>query len=256
MNVVTKGCGILLAAFTTLAVLPGCKEKELQATGSAGSAAKAKAASERVFRHHSETVLYADKEGNGASLCTENEDGKMVWADEALTGDEIVLFVDVDTGKPDEKKAIRLFANGKEEEMDFVRVLYFGKEYWTLPIFITNQKDASSIPAVIEEDSYNYSSTDLVNAKTTKITAGTFVAWVENIDVDGMAFVKILTYDWNTPYGKEGYVKKDVISRDSHDVLRAQVAQAMLRMKDLKPFVRETVMDAMLAKFEADDRDR
>ena len=42
---------------------------------------------------------------------------------------------------------------------------YFDEDYWTRIIFVANGN-----PCIVLEDTYLYSSTDLVNAKTTKVT--------------------------------------------------------------------------------------
>ena len=235
-------------ALLAAALLAGCKEKQAPAAGAKSDAgatlSAASAPAKRQLRR--QVSLYSDKDGNNTPLYAEDKDGKMVWADEILAGEYIYAYESTDRTGLEEKTAVRRLANGKEETMDFVHVhdYYTDVDYWTRPIFITRLSDMNR--AVVTADSYIYSSTDLVNAKTTKVAAGTFVAQLRSEEVDGIPFELIYYYDWNTPYGKEGYIKSDALSTDyADDILPAQVAQALLRAKDVKPFVRDGVMEAM-----------
>ena len=240
-------CAALSAALLALCVFTGCKEKDTAAQSTAAAAGSAEQPVRRTKTR--QIALYSDKDGNNTPLYIEDKDGKMVWADEIFAGEYIYAYENPEgNGGLEEKNAVRRQSNGKEEAMDFVHVYddYTDKDYWTRPIFITHFSDMSR--AVVTTDSYIYSSTDLVNAKTTKVTAGTFVARLRSEEIDGIPFEKIYYYDWNTPYGKEGYIKQDAVSTDyAGDVMPAQVAQALLRAKDVKPFVREGVIEAMEA---------
>ena len=238
---------LLLTALALLA-LAGCKEKARTDGGAEqGAEASAKGNGDKSILYSFHTVLYRDDEGNGTPLYAENDEGKMVWADEAIAGDAISVYYLKKDGSeiPETKKAIRRLYNGKEEEMEFVHVRYFDEDYWTRPIFVANGS-----PRVVLEDTYLYSSTDLVNAKTAKVAKDTFIACSEVTGIDGIAFCKVYCYDWNTPWGKEGYIKKDALSTSTRELLEVQTRQAMERMgSDLKPFVRDEIpriLDAYL----------
>ena len=231
-------CALMVIAATAL----GCKEKQAspqQATQASESAAKPV---ERTTRY--EVVLYCDKDGNNTPLYVEDKDGKMVWADEAIPGDAIYAYESAeDSERLEEKNAVRRLSNGKEEAMDFVHVRYYDKDYWTRPIFITGKRHLRG--AAVTADTYIYSTTDLVNAKTTKVEKGTFVAFDTSEEIDGIQFAHIFFYDWNTPYGKLGYIKLDALATSELDVKDAQTERAFAHTKDLKPFVRDEVISIL-----------
>ena len=241
----------ITTALLALFAFAGCKEKAQTTNGASGTEASAKGNADKSILYSFHTVLYRDDEGNGTPLYAENDEGKMVWADEAFAGDAISVYYLKKDGSeiPETKKAIRRLYNGKEEEMEFVHVRYhvryFDEDYWTRPIFVANGS-----PRVVLEDTYLYSSTDLVNAKTTKIAKDTFVALDENMSIDGIDFCKVYCYDWNAPWGKEGYIKQGALSTSTRELFEVQTRQAMERMgSDLKPFVRDEIpriLDAYL----------
>lgn len=223
------------------AMLCSCKEKSPAAAIGNQNADNAGTTLSRERSFRDQVVLYCDKDGNNTPLYTEDKDGKMVWADEAIPGDIISAYVSLENSKTLEvKNAVRKLASGKEESFDFVHVRYYDKDYWTRPIFITGSFDFLH-GSVITSDSYIYSSTDLVNAKTTKVEKGSFVARCGTETIDGINFIHIYYYDWNTPYGKEGYVKEESCSSEELVLRAAQVERAFSYAKDLKPFVREDV---------------
>ncbi|MBR0494680.1 MAG: SLAP domain-containing protein [Treponema sp.] len=238
---VIASCVLVLLAGV---MIPSCKEKAPAAASGNPTADNAgtTVSKERTLRN--EIVLYFDKDGNNTPLYAENKEGKMVWADEAIPGDEIEVYESLENAsEPEVKNAIRSYTGGKEESMDFVHVRYYGKDYWTRPIFITghSKKNWHLTGMVITEDTYIYSSTDLVNAKTKKVEKGTFVAKYDSETIDGIKFFQIYYYDWSTPYGKEGYVKAETCSDSDIALQAAQVERAFSNTKDLKPFVREDV---------------
>lgn len=235
-TLVTCAAGALFAA-----LFSGCKEKQT-AVSVAPKAVEARAPLAKATKQTA-VALYTDKDGAGTPLYKENEEGKMLWFDEALYGDTITLYCL--NNEPVQKNAIRRLYNGTEEAMDFVQVSYYGTDCWTRPQFITSQKNV--IPAVATSDTYIYSSTDLVNAKTTKITAGTIFAVGDAITVDEIRFSQVFYYDWNTPFGKEGYVKTEAISANGSDVTATQTLAALARTKDLKPQVRKAVYEKLSA---------
>ena len=188
-------------------------------------------------------ALYRDKEGNGAPLYVENKDGIMVYADSAICGDYIDVYLD-DFSSPETVKAVRLLSKGKDEERDFVHVRYYEDDFWTLPAFISAHGNADKA-AVISEDTFIYSSRDLVNAKTKKIEASYFVSVVDTTNIDNIKFAHVYYYDWNTLFGKEGFVKYSALSTAGSYVASAQVGLALNRTKDLKPYVESEVKHAL-----------
>lgn len=238
---VIASCVLVLLAGV---MIPSCKEKAPAAASGNPTADNAGTTVSKERTLYKAVALYYDKDGNNTPLYAEDKDGKMVWADEAIPGDEIEVYGSLDNVSEFEvKNAIRSYSGGKEESMDFVHVRYYGKDYWTRPIFISRHgtKEHYMNGSVITEDTYIYSSTDLVNAKTKKVEKGTFVADYDTKIVDGITFSHIYYYDWNTPYGKEGYVKEETCSREEMVLRAAQVERAFSNTKDLKPFVREDV---------------
>lgn len=233
---VIASCVLVLLAGTALSA---CKEKAPAAASSSQSADNAVTPLSRERTLRRGVAIYSDKDGNNTPLYAEDKDGKMAWADEAVPGSEIFAYESLESSADLEVKNAVRKSGEKEEAMDFVHVRYFGKDYWTRPIFITGVPNLDG--AVIKEDTYIYSSTDLVNAKTTKVEKGTFVASQGKTSIDGINFYHVYFYSWNTPYGKEGYVKEDSCSDYYVDVYAAQVERAFSFAKDLKPYVRDEV---------------
>ncbi len=115
----------------------------------------------------SSVILY-----DGTPLYLENDEGKMVYADEALLGDTIRIYMEKNT--IEQKEAIRLLSSGKEENFNFVHVSYYNKDYWTRDIFITN--DAAVTPGLITTTTLIYNSADGTSATTKKVEEGDIVA--------------------------------------------------------------------------------
>ena len=84
-----------------------------------------------------------------------------------------------------------------------------------------------------------------MNAKTTKIEASYFVSVVDTTNIDNIKFAHVYYYDWNTLFGKEGFVKYSALSTAGSDVVSAQVGLALNRSKDLKPYVESEVKHAL-----------
>ncbi|MBQ9622516.1 MAG: hypothetical protein IJR39_04155, partial [Treponema sp.] len=188
---VIASCVLVLLAGV---MIPSCKEKAPAAASGNPTADNAGTTVSKERTLYKAVALYYDKDGNNTPLYAEDKDGKMVWADEAIPGDEIEVYGSLDNVSEFEvKNAIRSYSGGKEESMDFVHVRYYGKDYWTRPIFISRHgtKEHYMNGMVITEDTYIYSSTDLVNAKTKKVEKGTFVAKYDSETIDGIKFFQI-----------------------------------------------------------------
>ncbi len=184
-------------------------------------------------------VLY-----DGTPFYSENADGKMVYADEAPLGETIRIYVK--NNSIEQKEAIRLLSSGKEETFNFVHVAYFDKDYWTRDIFITN--DAALTAGCITAQALTYSSPDGSSATSKKIEAGTLVAVNESsktrdTDLD-IEFVEI-TYYSGAAFGKRIYVKSDLVSTNSADIVALQTIAKMKSNENLNPDVKTQLIDSL-----------
>lgn len=164
----------------------------------------------------SSVILY-----DGTPLYLENDEGKMVYADEALLGDTIRIYMDKNT--IEQKEAIRLLSSGKEENFNFIHVSYYNKDYWTRDIFITN--DAAVTPGLITTTTLIYNSADGTSATTKKVEEGDIVAVNESsktkdADLD-IEFVEITYYN-GAAFGKTVWVKSEAVSSNAADILALQ----------------------------------
>lgn len=169
----------------------------------------------------SSVILY-----DGTPLYLENDEGKMVYADEALLGDTIRVYMDKNT--IEQKEAIRLLSSGKEENFNFVHVSYYNKDYWTRDIFITN--DAAVTPGLITTTTLIYNSADGTSATTKKVEEGDIVAVNESsktkdADLD-IEFVEITYYN-GAAFGKTVWVKSEAVSSNAADILALQTLKKL-----------------------------
>lgn len=169
----------------------------------------------------SSVILY-----DGTPLYLENDEGKMVYADEALLGDTIRIYMDKNT--IEQKEAIRLLSSGKEENFNFVHVSYYNKDYWTRDIFITN--DAAVTPGLITTTTLIYNSADGTSATTKKVEEGDIVAVNESsktkdADLD-IEFVEITYYN-GAAFGKTVWVKSEAVSSNAADILALQTLKKL-----------------------------
>lgn len=169
----------------------------------------------------SSVILY-----DGTPLYLENDEGKMVYADEALLGDTIRIYMDKNT--IEQKEAIRLLSSGKEENFNFIHVSYYNKDYWTRDIFITN--DAAVTPGLITTTTLIYNSADGTSATTKKVEEGNIVAVNESsktkdADLD-IEFVEITYYN-GAAFGKTVWVKSEAVSSNAADILALQTLKKL-----------------------------
>lgn len=239
---VIVSCMLILMAAT---MLSGCKKKAGEKVVTESSDADGSDSTSTKKRTlHSQIVLYGDNEGNNTPLYTEDSNGKMIFANEAIPGDIIDVYESLESSSEFEiKNAARPLFNGREEMLDFVHVRYYDKEYWTLPVYVTNQENLKG--AVVAEDTFIYSTTDLESAKTFEVEKGTFVASGRYTTADGVYYAHVFYYDWTTPYGKEGYIKKDVLKDMKKDVVAAQVERKIAQTENLDSFVRDEVNELL-----------
>lgn len=150
----------------------------------------------------------------------------MVYADEALLGDTIRIYMDKNT--IEQKEAIRLLSSGKEESFNFIHVSYYNKDYWTRDIFITN--DAAVTPGLITTTTLIYNSADGTSATTKKVEEGDIVAVNESsktkdADLD-IEFVEITYYN-GAAFGKTVWVKSEAVSSNAADILALQTLKKL-----------------------------
>ena len=169
----------------------------------------------------SSVILY-----DGTPLYLENDEGKMVYADEALLGDTIRIYMDKNT--IEQKEAIRLLSSGKEENFNFIHVSYYNIDYWTRDIFITN--DASVTPALITATTIIYNSADGTAATSKKLEEGSIVAVNEaskttdsDLDID---FVEVTCYN-AAAFGNKVWVKSEAVSSNKADILALQTLKKL-----------------------------
>ena len=184
-------------------------------------------------------VLY-----DGTPFYVENADGKMVYADEAPSGETIRIFLK--SNEIEQKEAIRLLSSGKEETFNFVHVSYYDTDYWTRDIFITN--DSAVTPGVITTQAITYSAADSSSATTKKLEQGTIIAVnqaskIKDTDLD-IEFVEITYYN-GAAFGKKIYVKSDYVSANAADILALHTIARINSIENLNPDVREKLIEAL-----------
>ncbi len=188
----------ILVAFFAIAALSSlffsCKEK------SAGGSKNAKKQNVSLSR-----IIYS-----GWDLYEEREDGKMYAVKEAELGDEVQIYLNSD-GSVEQKNAIRHLQSGKEEPLDFVRVVYDEKDYWTRDIFLAGPNIA--FVGVLLENALAYSAPNGGSVTGTQLKEGSFVAMESDLPEEGEEFVKVVIYN-GKPFGKEIYIRKDSIAFD------------------------------------------
>lgn len=229
-----KRLGISVLALTAL-VLAGCSAKETtsnQQTTQTGSVQQS--APKTTVRTPSKSYIESTVLYSGWVLYSENDEGKMVASEEAISGEKInVVALD---GVVDQKNAIRKLSNGTEEAFDFIHVDYFGTEYWTRDIFIA----VDSTPVLMVATSNIYSEADKLKMTTTKIEAGEIVALKHGSQEDD--FVQVVRYN-GTPSGKVSYILDGNFSNDP-----AAVTQQLMvsRINDsIKPVVRAELQEIL-----------
>lgn len=237
----------VLLTFMSLAALlvfASCgEEKQKPAAQTAAqtpaAAAPAKKAEEKLIEKNA-IFIY-----QGASLYEENEEGKMVWINEADDGDAVTVYYKANGEDPYTKTAIRRLSSGDEKEMDFVKVMYDEKQCWSRAIFISTP---DAVPAIITEKAFLFSEADILNMTKNSLEFGTLVALDSNfVDED---FYKIITYN-GVDFGKTSYIKKSCASSNKKDLATYLTVKNMAEKKDLDVVVYRE-MCASLSNFDTD----
>ena len=228
---------LFISLFLVLA-LTGCnKTGKKDSESASGTQNAATAEPQKNITTIKSIALY-----DGTPLYIENEDGKMVYNDEMLIGEDLLIyFVD---GQMDQKEAIRLLSSGKEETFNFIHVCYYEKDYWTRDIFITN--NASLSAGIITGDALTYSAADGTSATSKKLEEGTIVAvdttskqTDKDLDID---FINV-TYYSGTPFGKSVFIKADAVSSNQPDIIANQTIARILANDSLKPEIEDLMFD-------------
>jgi len=229
--------------FLALIIFLTACNKNKSAAESTASASTAASTEVNVVERKLETIsvltLY-----DGTPFYLENAEGKMVYKDEAQIGEAIKLYVE--NGVPDQKEAIRLLSSGKEESFNFVHINYYGTDYWTRDIFITN--NASLLPGIITTDTLTYTDADATTATTNKLEEGAILAVDENsrttdsdLDIEFIA----VTYYNGTSFGKNCFVKAENLSSNQADVLAAQTLKNLSANENLKAEIRLQIFEEL-----------
>lgn len=228
----------LLLLFTALALI-SCNKENNTAEKSTTPAVQKQSSKASKKETISSVILY-----DGTPLYIENDEGKMVYADEALLGDTIQVYMDKNS--IEQKEAIRLLSSGKEEKFNFIHVSYFNKDFWTRDIFITN--DAAVTPGLITATTLIYNSADGTSATTKKIEEGSIVAVNESsktkdADLD-IEFVEITYYN-GAAFGKTVWVKSEAVSSIEADILALQTLKKIEGIENLNSDVRRQLSESL-----------
>ncbi len=235
-----KKTKVFLILLCLAVVLTGCnKEKKEGETASAGSETK-NTSVKTVKQETADSIILYD----GTPFYLENEDGKMVYNDEALLGEQIKVYL-LD-GQLEQKEAIRLLSSGKEETFNFVHVSYYDNDYWTRDIFITNNSEFK--PGIITADTLTYSAADGTTATSKKLEEGTVVAIdpaskQKDSDLD-IEFISV-TYYSGTAFGKTAFVKLENLSDTPGDIIANQTISRILANESIKPEIADILFEEL-----------
>ena len=208
------------------ALFYSCNEKE---TGSAGDGGE-KTAAVKIQKSAPSLIIYT-----GWDLYEERADGKMYAVGEAETGDAVKIYLN-DDDSIQQKKAVRHLQSGKEESLDFVRVQYEGKDFWTRDIFVSGP--GVCLSWVMTENAFAYSAPDGASITGTQIDEGTFLA-AEDGQIDGVnGFYKAVIYN-GRPFGKEIYLQSETFT---HEPILKEIARTFSKIDEkTKPEVRDEI---------------
>lgn len=161
---------------------------------------------------------------SGWVLYEERSDGKMYAVEQAVNGDAVKLYAE-DDDNPEQKKAVRRLQSGEEDEFNFVRVNYEGKDYWTRDIFVSPANSGELYVAM--EDVLAYSKPDGISITSTTVKEGSAVAAKKNAKQDG--YVQCIIYNGN-PFGREIYLNEESLC-DYENAL--QILNAIKLMEEI-----------------------
>lgn len=230
------------AALLLALLVAGCKEKESKVVQETVTAEPEREV-ETVPVIEEPTKVIGTADGimiyGGWGFCTEKE-GKMVAAEWSSVGDSVQIVTE--DGAPVEKMATQRYANGTEESFNFVKVDAEGKEYWTRTTFVSR----TGRTGVILEDGYLFSAPDMATMTQSKVKTGQLVVTYDATD----DFAAIVTYSKSSPYGKDLYILKNMISIDDFTI-DSMITQARLKeysektnpAEQLKDVVRNEILE-------------
>lgn len=199
-----KSIFLLIASFSIFVLCSCSKEKATTITASEDIIVEHEIETPAKARRTIDSVMLYE----GWTLYSENDVGKMIAQEETQKGDVVKVYFEDDVIEA--KKAIRRLQSGQEEELDFVHINVDGDDYWTRDIFVS---DAHSLPAVVMNEAYIYSSPKDLSMTKDKLAQGDVVAAV---GVSGN-FYEVIIYN-GTPFGKHVYVDKNDLSDNRVDI--------------------------------------
>ncbi|MBR1536082.1 MAG: hypothetical protein IJ630_04005 [Treponema sp.] len=191
---------------------------------------------------------------SGWDLYEERNDGKMYAVREAECGDEVKIFLNED-GSVEQKKATRHLQSGKEENLDFVHVLYEEEEFWTRDIFIAGPNYMYS--TVVLKDAFIYSAPDGTSITGSQITEGSCVV-LEQMASPSNDFFKVVIYN-GKPFGKEVYISQENLALGPQAVLCGEIARVFSKIDEKTPTaVRDEILQKLIAdssKWDSKEKD-
>lgn len=216
----------MFALTASFALFLSCKEKN----AAAADAPVEKKEAVKIQKTAPSLIIYS-----GWDLYEERDDGKMYAAAEAENGDPVKIYLN-DDDSIQQKKAVRHLQSGKEESLDFVRVQYEGKDFWTRDIFVSGP--GVCLSWVMTENTFAYSAPDGASITGTQIDEGTFLA-AEDGQIDGVnGFYKAVIYN-GRPFGKEIYLQSETFT---HEPMLKEIARTFSKIDEkTKPEVRDEI---------------
>lgn len=210
---------VLMAALT-IAVLTGCKDKN-SSKAAVQPAAAPVAPEKKVEKFIEKKCLFIYQD---ASLYKEVEDGIMEWSASADEGDAVTVMFS-QNGDLYKKTATRRTSKD-EVEMEFIKVVYDETEYWSRAIFVSAPDCTLGI--IDEEKAIRYTQPDILKFTENSLKYGTYIA-VENFaDAD---FAKAIIYDGTNDFGKEVYLKKTDVCKDSEILIAYKTLNNMMAIE-------------------------
>jgi len=223
----------------TVLVFFGCNKNSNTSDSKISSDLQKSTSKQQSVQTTTSVIIY-----DGTPFYSENSEGKMVYANEGLIGEEIRVFMS--NNSIEQKNAIRLLKSGEEEEFNFIHVLYSDTEYWTRDIFITN--NAQLTAGLITEDAIVYSSADSTAATERKLEQGTILAINESGKVSdpdlGIEFIPVTYYN-GAAFGKEVFVKASLVSSNKENILALNTINKLMNYEQIKPEVAETIINSL-----------
>lgn len=228
--------------FAVLA-LAGCSKDKTEAVGDQSVAKTVDASGKEKSISLVPSVLFYDE----GSLWFENADGALEWYVTLNAGQTLYAYPAEADSENDVVEARKMNKAGKKDQDVYIKVLYDQKDYWILSDLVV----ANSTPAVIVEDTVNYSkdSIDGLSSKAAKISTGKIVAihndYTGNPDSE-MSFVKVTWRNGKERSYREVFLKSECVSTSSADLIAIRVANKIGTIKEPNSVVCDELVENVL----------